>query len=267
MLKLLDNYFLDESKIWLNRYMPVKNLERCLKNGQFNLNFTRIELYDDILEGWRNDFPELNQAWKNFVSYAKRITNDGGIVESGKCVVPFFLELNKNLKENSHQNIFIIKEIENYLKLIETNFASCWFITESLHFEERYMWNIYGKSSEEPAAMISIKWIELKTILEKSKKCFVCGLVDYDGKSKKNALFKKHSSYSHEKEFRIISSDFKHDYNPLVVEKTLKKIITLSEPISSNEYNKIKSVLKEQDEIKYSNLPIQWKLKDIKNLL
>jgi len=264
MLKLLDKS-LEDNDIWLNRYMPLKNSIYWLEKDKLKINFTRVELFDDVLEGWDSDFPSLKKAWLDFVNFSKRVTNDGGTVEAGNSIISF---LQSNFRENSEVKINVKEEIDKYLKLIKSNYASCWFVSDSPNYEERYMWNIYGNSRNDDAFMISVKWSDIKYKLEYSSKKFVCGMIDYNDSGDKNPLFKKHFSYSHEKEFRIISEDFKNDFNYFEIDDSVQKIITLNEPISSYKYNKLKSTLNlQKDRIRYSSLPLQWKLNDLRKLL
>lgn len=263
MIEILDNK-LDKKDMWLNRYIPYEKHERCLKNGQFKLNFVRVELFDDVLEGWNYGSPHLTKAWLDSIAFFKRVLNDGGIVESGKSLILLLSKL-----EGINKNEIILKnEVNKYLDLVHSNFCSCWFVTETPTAEERYMWNIYGNSRNELALMISIKWSDLKLELEKSDKTFVCGNIDYSNSENNNPLFKKHYSYSHEKEFRIITKDYDSDYNDFIVSKNIKKVVTFSQPPSSEKYTKIKSNLNlEIDELKYSELPTQWEISKIKEIL
>lgn len=263
MIEILNNK-LGEKDMWLNRYIPYENRERCLKNGLFKLNFVRIELFDDVLEGWNYGSPHLTKAWLNSIAFFKRVLNDGGNVESGKSVIFLLSKLEGKIKNDK----ILKNEVNNYLDLVHSNFCSCWFVSETPASEERYMWNIYGNSRKELALMISIKWSDLKLELEKSDKTFVCGNIDYSKSEHNNPLFKKHFSYSHEKEFRIITKDYDSDYNDFIVSENIKKVVTFSQPPSTENYTKIKSNLNlEIDELKYSELPTQWELSKIKESL
>lgn len=263
MIEILDDK-LDENNIWLNRYIPYNNHERYFKNGKFNLNFIRIEKFDDVFEGWNYNSPYLTKAWLNSISFYKRVLNDGGIVECGKNLILYLSNLDGNTS-----NVKIFKnEINNYLDLVHSNFCSCWFLSETPNSEERYMWNIYGNSRKELAIMISIKWSDLKLELEKSDKTFICGNIDYSTAECNNPLFKKHFSYSHEKEFRILTKDYDSDYNDFILNENIKKVVTFSQPPSNDNYLKIKSNLNlDIDELKFSDLPPQWEISKIKQIL
>lgn len=252
-----------EEDLWLNRYMPLKSWKYWFKNKTFYLGFSRIDQFNDTLEGIENSSPELHRAWQMFLNYSKRGINSGGDIESGKNVISFLAKL-----QNSNESNKIISEFEKYLNIIESNYASCWFMSERPEEEQRYMWNIYGKTPNEKAFLLSIKWIDIKSILDTSNKAFEYGKIEYSKKNSNNILFRKHWSYKHENEFRILGKDFKNEHDSIAIETDLNKIITLSEPVSSEKYKELQLALNQNsDEIRYSNLPMQWNLNEIKELL
>jgi len=263
MITPIDNN-LDESKIWLHRYMPLNDLKYWFNEKKFFLNFTRMEFFDDILEGWGNEFPELKIAWRDFLDYSKRVKDDTGEVEAGKYLISKIVNFHGDFDKKN-----VIYQIEKYIELIESNFVSCWFVSDSDLDEKRYMWDIYGKASQESGAFkLSIKWEDLKKALTKSNKKFIYGKINYDDKIIKNALFNKDYSYIHENEFRIISKEFTDDYNSFLIESNIKKTITLKGSISNKYDEFINSVINDKyDKIKHSDLPMQWKLREIKGFL
>jgi hypothetical protein len=268
MLEKLDKS-LDENNIWLHRYIPFSKFERSIKNNNFYLNFTRVELFDDVLEGWSYDSPELTKAWLQSLTFLKRGINDGGKFENIIGITNFLYDNVKKSNNHDFQTPNVKNEILNYLNLIKSNYCSCWFISDSPILEKRYMWNLYGKANRtDLAIMISVKLTDLNKDLESSKKKFICGKIEYDTLNEKNSLFKKDNSYSHENEFRIISEDFNQEYNSFKLNNSIKKIITFSQPPSSEDYEKIKKHLNmDIDEIKYSQLPLQWELKELRKLI
>ena len=160
-----------EEKIWLQRYMPLRDLKYWFKNKKSRLCFTRIDQFNDTLEGWENKYPELNHAWQEFQGYSKRVLDDGGIVESGNCVISRLTQLQNISKFRGQEGINQInQEIRNYINTIESNYASCWFMTKNPFEEKRYMWNIYGRTSKKKAILLTVKWTDLKKVLEKSEK-------------------------------------------------------------------------------------------------
>ena len=48
----------------------------------------------------------------------------------------------------------------------DTNYASCWFMTKDPFEEKRYMWNIYGGTPKKKAFLLTVKWTDLKKVLE-----------------------------------------------------------------------------------------------------
>jgi len=257
-----------EEEIWLQRYMPLRDLKHWFNNKSC-ICFTRIDQFNDTLEGWENKYPELNRSWQEFTSYSKRVLNDGGIVESGNCVISRVAQLQNTSKFRGQVGINQINQaIRNYINTIESNYASCWFITEDPFKEKRYMWNIYGKTPKKKAFLLNVKWTDLKKVLEKSEKEFHCGNIDYKLNSTKSPLFRKHGSYSHENEFRIISKDFSNEHDSLQVDINIWKSLVLSEPVSSDKFKELNQIREnELTEICMSKLPIQWKLSELKQLL
>jgi len=259
MLEIIDKN-LETEDIWLNKYIPYYDYIHYLKNGKLNLNFSKMTLFDDVLEGWNYNNSNFTKAWLNNISFMKRVKNDGGTFEYGRGFVHYI--------EGERDSVKFEQEFKTHIVTLKNHHCSCWFTTTEFNTEQRYMYNIYGKSRAGLAILISIKWQEIISFLEKNVKTFTCGFIDYQKESNKNPLFRKHESYSHEKEFRIITKDFgDENYYEFLLDSDLKKHITCSEPPKGEVYNSIKESLNKKDELKYSNLPIQWKLDEIIELL
>jgi hypothetical protein len=265
---------LDEDKIWLSRYKSLKDLKYWFEKDKLKINFSSIEKFDDVLEGLNTDDPSFKKVYLMAVSYVRRVKRDGGFIEGMKHLLTQLYLLDRNSLSNSNLEARnkLEKIIKEYLELIESNFASCWFISDSPDHEERYMWNIYGQSREENAFMISIKWTDLKKELEKSKKNFTYGMVDYEGKNTLNPLYNKDSSYAHEKEFRILTEGYKNDntqgWGYFEFENEIPYLIKFSDPLSAIDQNIEKDYLNLSDtRAKISQLPIQYEIGLIKALL
>jgi len=200
----------NEDEIWLHRYFSSKYLNDTFQNQCFKINFRRVDDFGDGLEGWNHAIPNIKKAVKIMANYNNRVIDSGGTIVSN---IRYILSLVKDKSQISDEELIL-----GNIKERELSFASCWFATESKEDESRIMWNLYSgikkkkhKENEDEGGnvvtgvKISVKWSELKASLGLLNEDFEVGFVDYsESKNIEEVMFKKDSSYSFEKEFRIL---------------------------------------------------------------
>jgi len=258
MLELI-NKPINENELWLSRYMPLKNFEYWFKEKKLNLTFTRIDLFEDALEGWNSNSKALKESWLQFINFSQRVQSDGGIVEAGHSVISS-LRSDKKIKYETTK-----RELTNFIQTVNTNFASCWFISSNKSLESRYMWNLYGDARNGNAFKLTVKWTDLKKELEGSNINFIAGKINYEViNDDENVFFKKHSSYSHEKEFRIITNDFSNDYNNFELKSQIENFITFNK---NNVIDNLQGIITEKTKILNTALPPEIRISDIKKIL
>lgn len=264
MIEILDEN-LREQDYWINRYMPLNNLKYWYKNKMFHINFSRVEVFEDTMEGILHDIPGFKETWGTLLSFIKRVSNDGGTMEGSTCLFQFLYENNNN-NSNSHKKD-IKPELKMYLESLHNHFASCWYLTKQLDDGDRAMWNIYGTSGNEYGFKLSMKLNDVLDALNNVDNTFLVGKIDYMNETNKKPLFRKHNSYNYEKELRILTLDFKDlksDYQSVLISKLFYKNITLNHMLAKEKYEEIKAILDKNTEIKVSELPFHWKLSEIK---
>lgn len=254
----------DEEDLYLCRYMPLKSFDRLFVDDDcMAINFTRVSLFDDILEGWNTSQIGMTKSWIDFISFLTRVQEDEGTFEGGLQLLRNLNTLHGFKAESTELDITSL--IRSYIDLVNNNYASCWFISNSKSFEERYMWNIYGNSRKETAFMITLKWTDLKKHLAHLNEMdFRCGKIEYYEKSDKYLLFQKDQSYSHEKEFRIITKNFENDYNILKIPRIIEKNILFSKVPPSSFFQKYQQILEMNTcQINTSALPMSLKVESL----
>ena len=136
------------------------------------------------------------------------------------------------------------------------------------------MWDLYVSTKNNNikgviklGCIISISLKELIDSLNLHPYQFTCGKVKYKKMKDGNPLFYKHNSYKHEKEFRIICSNFEDKKGSIELNNITKHII-FNRPIDSKTQEIVnKSINIKTDNIYYSKLPIHFKLSELKKYL
>ena len=254
--------------IWLTRYMEFDRWSDWFDNKSFSISFSRIDLFSDSFEGIFGSSDSFRIAWENYIMFSSRVLEDGGTIEHGRS----FITTIESLVNIPNQDInFNPNYLESYINLIQSNYASCWFMSDDPLKEERYMWDLYVSSKnnnfrgeKKLGFMISISLKELTDSLNLHPYQFICGNVNYKKmKDGGNPLFYKHNSYKHEKEFRIICSNFENKKGSIELNNITKHII-FNRPIDSKTQEIInKSINIKTDNIYFSKLPIHFKLSEI----
>ncbi len=276
MLKINENN--QEDDIWLHRYMSFESFKFWFSNElKMNLCFSKIQTFDDIFEGLMLDDSEIKNYMDLMLKFEERALNDGGIVELNEFSLIRLIGSKPQEVEET-----LIK----HRKLVTENFASCWFINNDVNFESRYMWKLYGGEDnnytklednlfeqiknpngdiiKKLAFKLSIKWEDIKPCLQESNYSFQAGLINYSTESTE-PLFTKHNSYSHEKEFRILTQEIKEtingDYQSLLIDIPPSATITFNRPLTENEQTELKEF--NTNQIHTTNLPSSIIIKDL----
>lgn len=250
---------------WLHRYTKAIFLDSNFKKGHLKIRFSTALKFGDPYEGWNIEDKSLKDVIDLQVGFHNRVINDGGAIEGTACV------LNKMIKDLTPHKQFelrdVVKKFESYNTNRNSTFISCWFATNTLEEENRAMWQLYSKNN---GYRISIKWSDLKKQLEENNQDFEVGFVDYGNRNKiDNLFFVKDSSYTHEKEFRIVfNKKTKINTRSIIVDNLEKVYCTvrgknvnsLTQKLSNIGYsrnNKEKLVLKESN-LSYESGQVDW---------
>jgi hypothetical protein len=198
---------MDKFNFWIHRYTTTTKLQQYLGPNGIEIPFTLACHFADLSEG----AGELNHSDLSIIriihSFAKRVLNDGGTIEAGKCLHKSIGKLygidNKKLENYSEY----LREIIDFQDRRTTTFISCWFKTSDLNIESRYMWELYAKKQlevEDFPIRISLFLPEILPQLNEAK--LIYDLVKYKVfETGSNPFLFKDDSYNHEQEFRIIS--------------------------------------------------------------
>jgi hypothetical protein len=257
--------------IWLKRYMKMTRWDNWFKQNSFSIQFSRLDTFSDTLEGFLNTSEHMKKVWQHYINYFTRVLTSGGKIVSGP--VTFDLLAGLSITPETKQDT-ISGTLERYLSLIESTHASCWFMSEDPLSDEMYMWDIYARDSSSiidgfnnVSFMISISLKDLIERLKIHKLEFECDFIKYKVSPGDNPFFNKHESYKHEKEFRIICREFTNEYESIEI-NDLRKHIVFSQPLNDHYRVKVNSTInKSTDNISFSQLPIQFRLSNLRKYL
>ncbi|MBV7307282.1 hypothetical protein KVY11_01045 [Acinetobacter sp. CWB-G5] len=166
------------------RYMDLSKLLAILVDE--SIAFPRIDKFDDLYEGYANNYLEL--AKKSYMNNPFMKKHSDGHVETGL--------------------------IRNLIKILNVNsYVSCWHMND---YESAAMWKLYCKSSDSMVIKTTVG--KLKLALTQHINELDYGGVIYDFEYKdvskldhinlSDPLFTKRNSFEHEKEFRVIFRNY-----------------------------------------------------------
>lgn len=164
--------------------------------------FTRIDLFKDNMEGCKSDFPEIIQGLIQTDKYLELVISDGGWkTHGGLCLLKFISSIYISSEEKRAQieKIDLKKELKEYQNRKISNYASCWFATDSIEKESRYMWEMYANYKNEVSILLSIKWADLKNTMNQLNLNLRYGFISYTNEPIEDIFFRKDSSYEHGK--------------------------------------------------------------------
>jgi hypothetical protein len=257
---------MDDFSFWIHRYTSTNRLSEYLGQNGISIPFTLASDFWDFLEGAGKLSESDLSAMITTNKWKTSMLGLGYSTGTLDCLHQSISDLvgvsNKNL---TNYQVYL-QELYNFWKRRRSTYISCWFKSNDLDIESRYMWELYGNrkcdsGNEEFPIRISI---HLPEIINKIADAgLIRDIVKYTPfEEGSNPFFYKDASYQHEQEFRIISE--KNCSLDLGIDPTL--YITTRSNIfdkNSNGENKVDEIIKSKS-LEYN---IVYKTKRIRSSL